>query len=353
MIQIDHVHFYVEDAHIWRDWFVKYLGFQRVVNSLFPSYENQGSSLHTLTEVVKNGDVYFLLSSPLLPCSPVAEYLHFHPPGVVDVAFVVDDLKTVTAKATVNGATLLQPIENCEFYKYAKISGWGKLSHSLIERNIEKTIIEQDGFIGIDHVVLNVEAGDLPTAVKWYQNILDFQPQQSFNIQTDFSGLHSQVMISANGKVQLPINEPASANSQIQEFLEFNRGSGVQHIALHTRNLIDAIARFRAAGLSFLSVPKSYYLQLQQRLNLPLSPEELQAIAQQEILVDSQKDAPLEALLLQIFTQPIFTEPTFFLEFIERRSHASGFGEGNFHALFTAMESEQIKRGFVSRRGDR
>jgi 4-hydroxyphenylpyruvate dioxygenase len=202
-------------------------------------------------------------------------------------------------------------------------------------------------------VVLNVEAGDLQTAVKWYENILDFRPQQSFNIQTDFSGLHSQVMISANGKVQLPINEPASANSQIQEFLEFNRGSGVQHIALHTRKLIDAIARFRAAGLSFLSVPKSYYSQLQQRLELPLSPEELQAITQQEILVDSQKDAPLEALLLQIFTKPIFNEPTFFFEFIERRSQAAGFGEGNFRALFTAMESEQIKRGFVSGRGDR
>ncbi|MFM2065040.1 MAG: hypothetical protein RLZZ507_4711 [Cyanobacteriota bacterium] len=348
MLQIDHVHFYVEDAHTWRDWFVKYLGFQRAVNSFFPSYKNQGNSLHTHTEVVRNGDVYFLLSSPLLPISPVAEYLRFHPPGVADVAFVVDDLKAVIAKATTNGAKLLQPVENGEFCKYAKISGWGNLSHSLIERNLEKTIIEEDGFIGIDHVVLNVEAGDLQTAVKWYENVLDFQPQQSFNIQTDFSGLHSQVMISANGKVQLPINEPASANSQIQEFLEFNRGSGVQHIALHTPNLINAIARFRAAGLSFLSVPKTYYSQLQKRLELPLSREELQAIAQQEILVDCQKDAPLGALLLQIFTQPIFNEPTFFFEFIERRSQAAGFGEGNFRALFAAIESEQIKRGFVS-----
>jgi 4-hydroxyphenylpyruvate dioxygenase len=347
MLQIDHVHFYVEDAQAWRDWFLKYLGFEKVVNSSVPSYENQESSLHTLTEVVKNGNVYFLLSSPLLSSSPVAQYLRFHPAGVVDVAFVVEDLKAVTAKATANGARLLQPVENGEFGKYAKISGWGKLTHSLIERNIATIITEQDSFIGIDHLVLNVASGDLQTAVKWYQNILDFQPQQSFNIHTDLSGLHSQVMISANGKVQLPINEPASTNSQIQEFIEVNRGSGVQHIALKTTNLINTIARFRAAGLSFLSVPESYYSQLQQRLKLPLSSEELQAIAQQGILVDSQKDAPLEALLLQIFTQPIFKEPTFFFEFIERRSQASGFGEGNFRALFTAMESEQIKRGFV------
>jgi 4-hydroxyphenylpyruvate dioxygenase len=350
MLQIDHVHFYVEDAHTWRDWFVKYLGFQSVVNSFFPIYKNQGNSLHTHTEVVKNGHVYFLLSSPLSPTSPVAEYLRYHPPGVADVAFVVDDVEAVTAKATANGATLLQPFENGEFCQYAKILGWGKLSHSLIARNIEKTIIEQDSFIGIDHVVLNVADGDLQTAVKWYQNILDFQPQQSFKIHTDRSGLHSQVLISANGRVQLPINEPASPNSQIQEFLEVNRGSGVQHIALLTPNLINAIARFRAAGLSFLSVPKTYYSQLQKRLELPLSPEELQAIAQQEILVDCQKDAPLEALLLQIFTQPIFNEPTFFFEFIERRSQAAGFGEGNFRALFAAIESEQIKRGFVKGR---
>lgn len=265
MLQIDHVHFYVEDAPAWRDWFVKYLGFEKVVNSFFPSYENPGSLLDTVTEVVRNGNVYFLLSSPVLPCSPVAEYLGFHPAGVVDVAFVVEDLKAVTAKAIDNGARLLQPVENGEFGKYAKISGWGKLTHSLIERKIGKTIIEKNSFIGIDHLVLNVASGDLQTAVKWYQSILDFQPQQSFNIHTDLSGLHSQVMISANGQVQLPINEPASSNSQIQEFIEINRGSGVQHIALKTPNLINAIARFRAAGLSFLSVSKNYYSQLQQR----------------------------------------------------------------------------------------
>ncbi|TAF04712.1 MAG: 4-hydroxyphenylpyruvate dioxygenase [Nostocales cyanobacterium] len=350
MLQIDHVHFYVEDAQTWRNWFVKYLGFQAVVSSIFPTPANQAKSFHTCTEVVKNGNVHFLLSSPLLPTSPVAEFLRHHPPGVADVAFTVADVEAVTTKATAKGAKLLQSVQDGVYCKYSKIAAWGRLTHTLIERTIIGSQLQSqidDSFTAIDHVVLNVAVGDLKTAVSWYQRILDFQPQQSFKIHTDRSGLHSQVMISPNGRVQLPINQPASPNSQIQEFLEVNRGPGVQHIALRTPNLISAIARFRAAGLSFLSVPNSYYTQLQQRLELPLSPPELQAIAQQEILVDCQKDAPLEALLLQIFTQPIFNEPTFFFEFIERRSQAAGFGEGNFRALFAAIESEQIKRGFV------
>ncbi|MBD2627077.1 4-hydroxyphenylpyruvate dioxygenase [Trichormus variabilis] len=360
MLQIDHVHFYVEDAQWWRDWFVKHLGFQSVVSSIFPTLVNRGKSFHTCTEVVKNGNVYFLLSSPLLPTSPVAEFLRHHPPGVADVAFLVTDVETVTARASAKGAKVLQPVQNEVSFKFAKIAAWGGLTHTLMERQDVKA---EDGernlppipnpqspnvFTAIDHVVLNVEVGNLQAAVSWYENILDFQPQQSFKIQTNRSALSSQVMISPNGGVQLPINEPASPNSQIQEFLDVNRGAGIQHIALRTPNLVSAIARFRAAGVSFLSVPQTYYSQLQERLEVPLSPSELQAIAQQEILVDCQQDAPLGALLLQIFTQPIFSEPTFFFEFIERRSQAQGFGEGNFRALFEAIESEQIKRGFVS-----
>jgi 4-hydroxyphenylpyruvate dioxygenase len=195
-----------------------------------------------------------------------------------------------------------------------------------------------------------VAIGDLERAVAWYENILDFKPQQVFKIKTDRSALHSQVMVSRNGNVQLPINEPASRNSQIQEFLDVNRGPGIQHIALRTTNLVSAIAKFRASGLSLLSVPQSYYTQLKQRPKFPLSDIEIAAIAQQEILVDWQEYTPLDGrnnapLLLQIFTQPIFEQPTFFFEFIERRFQAQGFGEGNFRALFEAIESEQIKRG--------
>lgn len=351
-MKIDHVHFYVEDAKVWRDWFVHHLGFQVVTDRI--------SSFHTCTEVVKSGSVCFFLSSPLLPTSPVAEFLRQYPPGVADVAFAVEDVEGAIALAQLHGATILQPIQERQvgtaLLKCGKIAAWGGLTHTLIEKsfvtntNDNGQMTNDNTFTAIDHIVLNVALGELEHAVAWYKNILDFQPQQAFKIKTNRSALHSQVMVSHNGSVQLPINEPASSNSQIQEFLDVNRGPGIQHIALRTTNLVSAIAQFRASGLSLLSVPQTYYSQLKQRPGLSLSPLELEAIAQQEILVDWQEYTPVgrqqtAPLLLQIFTQPIFEQPTFFFEFIERRFQAKGFGEGNFRALFEAIESEQIKRG--------
>jgi 4-hydroxyphenylpyruvate dioxygenase len=145
--------------------------------------------------------------------------------------------------------------------------------------------------------------------------------------------------------VQFPINEPTSANSQIQEFLDVNQGPGIQHIALQTPQIVKAIAQLRHRGLSFLPIPSTYYTQLRtQHQGLPLSTAELEEIAAQEILVDWHNEAS-QALLLQTFTQPIFEQPTFFFELIERRQEAQGFGEGNFRALFEAIEREQLKRG--------
>ncbi|MGH8000452.1 MAG: 4-hydroxyphenylpyruvate dioxygenase [Brasilonema sp.] len=373
-MKIDHVHFYVEDAKVWRDWFVHHLGFQVVADSVIPptflekgddiSWKARGdNAFHTCTQVVKSGPIYFLLSSPLLPTSPVTEFLRYHPPGVADVAFCVENVEKVIYCATKHGAKVLQPIQQHqygqEYIKWGKIAAWGSLTHTLIERRGEgdegaiysSSSSSSSWFAAIDHIVLNVNPGNLEHAVAWYENILNFQGQQTFNIQTSRSALHSQVMVSRNGDVQLPINEPASANSQIQEFLNVNRGSGIQHIALRTRNIVHAIAQFRARGLSLLPVSKGYYSQVRQRKGLPLSIDELDTIAQQEILVDWQQETffgskkNITPLLLQIFTQPIFGQPTFFFEFIERRYQAQGFGEGNFRALFAAIENEQIKRG--------
>jgi 4-hydroxyphenylpyruvate dioxygenase len=360
VMKIDRVHFYVEDARASRNWFISRMGFQAVAS---------GFSSHTYTEVVKSGPVYFVLSSPLTPLSPVAQFLHRHPPGVADVAFLVEDVEAVMSRAIARGAKVLQPIrqhpqgKGC--LKWSKIAAWGSLSHTLIERQEEREAEGQRGrgaeeqrrgtlysphppspntFIGIDHVVLNVAAGELEAAVAWYKNILEFQSQQMFKIQTDRSALHSQVMVSSNGCVQFPINEPASPNSQIQEFLDVNQGPGIQHIALKTLNIVQAIAQFRFCGLSFLPVSPSYYTQLQHRQGLPLSAAELEEIANQQILVDWKETTP-NAVLLQTFTEPIFGQPTFFFELIERRAQAQGFGEGNFRALFEAIEREQLKRG--------
>ncbi|MEB3178299.1 MAG: 4-hydroxyphenylpyruvate dioxygenase [Nostocaceae cyanobacterium] len=372
-MNIAYVHFYLEDATTWRDWFVSHLGFQAV--SGFQALVGGLSPEHTHTEVVTSGSVCFVLSSPLLSTSPVAEFLRYHPPGVADVAFVVEDVVDVLAQAQANGAQVLQPIQQYhvgdEYIKCCKITGWGSLSHTLLERpplvsdgtsdnlSVTSTTTSVATFTAIDHIVLNVTVGDLAPAIAWYEKTLDFQPQQRFKIQTDRSGLHSQVLVSRHGGVQLPINEPSSANSQIQEFLNVNRGAGIQHLALRTTNIVRAIAHLRQRGVNFLPVPHSYYTQLKTKPGFPLSPEELQVIAQQEILVDWKPEIPParfpkhlpqgkyspSPLLLQIFTQPIFVQPTFFFEIIERRFQAQGFGEGNFRALFAAMELEQIKRG--------
>jgi 4-hydroxyphenylpyruvate dioxygenase len=277
----------------------------------------------------------------------VAEFLRHHPPGVADVTFAVENIQAIMERARKLGAKILQ--QEREYYwngiyvKSSKIKAWGSLSHTLIETHPFTPTPSEFPLVNIDHIVLNVPTGELENAVAWYENILDFQPQQVFNIKTQNSGLHSRVMISRCAGVQLPINQPTTVNSQIQEFLDFNRGAGIQHIALGSSNLLDTISLFRSRNLPFLVVPPTYYSQLVTRPGFPLSPSEIDLISQQEILVDWREENP-GALLLQIFTQPIFGEPTFFFEFIERRNLAKGFGEGNFRALFEAIEREQLKR---------
>lgn len=353
-MNIDHVHFYVGDAQRSRNWFVHSLGFGPIARRTTPD---------TATEVVNSGQVWIALSSPLTAASPAAAYLKQHPPGVVDVAFRVQNLAAIVAHAAENGVEILEPIQAEPGLRWASIAGWGDLRHTLIEyvegvsdlgfwqrrgldwnRETIATTTSERHFGGIDHAVLNVAAGELPIALAWYERVLGFQPQRIFEIQTRRSGLCSQVLIHPEGTAQLPINEPVTPNSQIQEFLDYNRGSGIQHLALGTPNIVEAIAQLRRSGLGFLEVPVSYYEQLQQRVQPCPQIPDWQAIVEQQVLVDWQEDAP-EAVLLQTFTQPIFNEPTFFFELIERRCQAQGFGEGNFLALFEAIEREQIKRG--------
>lgn len=364
-MKINYIHFYVEDARASCDWFVNRMGFQILAS---------GKSHHTLTTVVNSGTVNIVLSSPLTSTSPVAKFLNLHPCGVADIAFEVANLEDVMAKAITQGAKVLQSVQQQPLIqgggKWAKIAAWGSLTHTLIESSVGSTALlpiiadselTQESFslgksfpgsstnsglfTGIDHVVLNVAVGDLAPALSWYENVLGFQRQQKFMIQTDQSGLSSQVLVHPVSGLQFPINEPTSASSQIQEFLDVNQGSGIQHIALQTPQIVNAIAQLRNLGVPFLKIPATYYTELQLKYpKLPLSPFQLKEIAAQEILVDWQ-DESKQALLLQTFTQPIFPEPTFFFELIERRQQAKGFGEGNFRALFEAIEREQVKRG--------
>lgn len=359
-MHIDHVHFYVEDAEVWRNWFVQVLGFKNI---------RHWSDANTHTELVQSEAISFRLSSPLTPESPVAHYLRHHPAGVADVAFQVADLDAILDHATAIGTGILQPAQidrsSGESVKTAQVQGWGDLKHTLVEKislpfvetfrwNISTPISPplSTPLSAIDHIVLNVGVGELEPTIAYYENLFGFRRQQAFSIRTDRSALCSQVLKHPNGAVQFPINEPASSGSQIQEFLDLNRGAGIQHIALQTPDAVETIAQLRQRGLPFLTVPSTYYDQLQQRSGFLFSPEELQGIQNQEILVD-WKDENSQAALLQAFTQPIFEKPTFFFELIERRNYwknqrhqqAQGFGEGNFQALFEAIEREQMKRG--------
>lgn len=351
-MEFDRIYFYVENAEASRDWFVSRLGFRSLA-----SFSNS----HTRSEIIGSGNVCFVLSSPLTPASPAASWLKVHPPGIADVGFSVKNIELALARAVFEGVQILEPLSKNQepggSFKQAKIAGWGDLSHTLVERIPGNSLGNSPAlslFANIDHVVLNVEAGDLEKAVNWYQKILGFRPQQNFDIQTDKSALRSQVMVHSEGGVQLPINEPASPNSQIQEFLEANRGPGIQHMALQTNNIVGAVSQLRSRGLPFLPVPETYYTQLLLNWQKYLPPD-WQEIAASQVLAD-WPEASGEAMLLQIFTQPIFAEPTFFFEIIERRVglvggklvQAGGFGAGNFRALFEAIEREQMKRGSLT-----
>ncbi|MDJ0718311.1 MAG: 4-hydroxyphenylpyruvate dioxygenase [Prochloraceae cyanobacterium] len=351
---VDRVHFYVEDAKKWRNWFIKTMGFDSIAS---------GSDRHTRVEAVSSGGVILVISSPLAESSPVAEYLRFHPPGVSDLAFCVTDIESIMSAAIATGAKIEQPIEEKLFpqgqLKWSKITSIASISHTLVERKGITPLLPEEwiehkqlspkqsvNFTGIDHIVLNVPTGDLKNTVSWYEAALGFVRKQDFTIETERSGLYSQVMVHPLTGMQFPVNEPISANSQIQEFLDLNKGAGIQHMALSTSQILEVTKKLRAAGLSFLSVPQTYYTELQQKYPyLSLSESEWQQIIDREILVDYQQEtASSIPLLLQTFTQPIFAQPTFFFELIERRFQARGFGEGNFRALFEAIEREQIKR---------
>jgi 4-hydroxyphenylpyruvate dioxygenase len=359
-MRIDHVHFYVDNARKWCDWFVRVLGFTAIARS---------QSELTQTEVVAAGGrspIAFLISSPLVPQSPVAEFLARHPPGVADVALRVADCPTVWQRSLAAGARKIRPLQvwksGVGTVRWATLLAEGGLTHTLIERQGTTPWLPDRPwqvrarspsslYLAIDHAVLNLPIASFAGAIDWYRKVWGFEPQQQFAIETERSGLFSQVLIHPDSGLQLPINAPKGDRSQIQEFLTLNRGAGVQHVALLVSDIISAVRELRRRGLSFLGVPDGYYSSLPAPAREALSREEWQAIQSLKVLVDCEENRDLPGrrsddrpLLLQIFSQPIFAEPTFFFELIERRSRARGFGEGNFQALFEAIEGQQVRR---------
>jgi 4-hydroxyphenylpyruvate dioxygenase len=345
-MKIDHIHFYVRDASRMRDWLIQKMGFQS---------DGQQITEHTQTEIVRSGEILFHLSAALSPFSPVTAYLGSHPEGVVDIAFLVDDLAACLTQIDRWGAQIMAEVSEPELGKPQQltIQGWGDYCHTLIESSASSSSVallpEKESvsmpLIGIDHVVLNVHQDQLAAAATWYQNIFGLEVQQTFDIQTGYSGLYSQALVDTTNQVQFNINEPSSPNSQIQTFLDIYGGAGIQHIALRTTNIFQVVTEMRSHNLEFLPIPPSYYTNLQQRAaqtrDFAFTDREWQDLAATSTLLDWSVAQP-HALLMQIFTQPIFEQPTFFFEIIERRQQAPGFGAGNFLALFQAMEQAEI-----------
>jgi 4-hydroxyphenylpyruvate dioxygenase len=345
-MKIDHIHFYVEDAAQTSDWLIQKMGFQSSGHQI---------SEHTHTEVVSSGQAVFRVSSALDRTSPVADYLANHPAGVADVAFLVEDLELILARIDRLNIPVItdRALPHLDTPQIT-IQGWGDYQHTLISGNFHKfnnslvhTSLQKNAVVDIDHVVLNVPQHQLATATQWYQDLFDFRVQQSFEIQTNYSGLYSKALIDSSGQVQFNINEPSTTNSQIQTFLDLHGGAGIQHVALQAPNILQSVVQMRAQNLEFLTVPPIYYSNLKDRSqsiqNFPLPQQEWQELEKLAVLLDWPENAATE-LLLQIFTQPIFDQPTFFFEIIERRGQAEGFGEGNFLALFEAIEQEESKK---------
>ena len=345
---IHHIHFYVPDAMASQAWFCHVIGMTMLRRVELKDH---------ITCLVGYRESWFLFSSPTSPHSPIARHLRSHAPGVIDVALEVEDLTAVLERdgqdrqagsaPPAELAGLEELLEGSAAKLWGRVRGWGSVRHTLVQRSPQAGRSVSPP-AAIDHVVLNVPAGELDAAVGHYGHLFRFERQQTFRIGTVHSGLRSQVLRASGGGFYFNINEPACPSSQIQQFLHVNRGAGIQHLALRAEPLLATVSRLRRQGMPFLPAPEAYQRRLQQRLGLgpapALSVQELQALGESQILADWQPDQP-RSLLLQIFSLPIFPGSLFFLEFIERRgSSAVGFGEGNFLSLYEAVEAELESR---------
>ncbi|HEY0945277.1 MAG TPA: 4-hydroxyphenylpyruvate dioxygenase [Opitutaceae bacterium] len=346
---IDHIEFIVDDSDQWCDYFITKFGMAR---RFYADAKTgvKGRRAH----VVGQGRINFLIAEPQ-GTSEAAEFLRAHLDkhgcGVRDVAFRVKDARHALEEARHRGAHVVRELDDHPQFTAGSIAAYGDTVHTLVERKPHTDFAPgyrpvaggfEDGdihFAMIDHVVANVEHMD--EWVEYYHHVFGFDTKMHFDINTGRSALMSKVVGSHDGWVKLPINEPSSQNSQIQEFLDKYRGPGVQHIALLTPNIIATVAEMRRLGQDFLDVPDSYYdAEFDRRVgHIEEDKEELKRF---KILVDRDRE---DGYLLQLFTKCVFARPTLFFEVIQRRGNSLGFGEGNFRALFEAIEREQARRG--------
>lgn len=361
----DHLHFWVGNAYQAAAYYISRFGFE--------PYAYRGletGSRSVMTQVVKQNDIIFAFSSPLEPGNEImGRHTITHGDSVKDVAFRVTDCEGVFYRAVNAGAAIVKEPEVHESTDGRCVvatihAGYKDTWHTFVQRSNYKgaflpgfklvedsdpqvDLVPSPDLRFIDHCVANQPDGEMERVVQWYVDKLSFHRFWSVDdnqLHTEFSSLRSIVVADYDEKIKMPINEPAKGirKSQIQEFVEYYNGPGIQHIALNTTDIISAVSRLRQRGVSFIRVPDTYYEVLRKRLSKSCTSvlEELDKLQSLGILVDFDE----EGYLSQIFTKPVQDRPTLFIEIIQRRCH-EGFGVGNFKSLFEAIEREQALRG--------
>ena len=360
LLGTDYVEFYVGNAKQAAHFYKTAFGFQS-----FAYRGLETGSKDSVSYVIKQNKIKLILTTPLNSKSTINDHIVKHGDGVKVVALWVDDARKAYEETTLRGArSYMEPTvetdQDGEVVR-AGIYTYGETIHMFVERkNYHGTFMpgfkkwESDynpsaiGLKYVDHMVGNVGWGEMDTWVKWYEDVMGFVNFLSFDdkqIHTEYSALMSKVMSNGNGRIKFPINEPAEGKkrSQIEEYLDFYEGPGVQHIAVATNDIIGTVTEMRKRGVEFLSTPPDeYYNAVPLRLeehNHQLG-EDIEKLKSLGIMIDADE----EGYLLQIFTKPVEDRPTLFFEIIQRMG-ALGFGAGNFKALFEAIEREQEKRG--------
>jgi 4-hydroxyphenylpyruvate dioxygenase len=349
----DHVEFWVGNARQAAHFYDKTFGFTPVAKLGLETGARDRASY-----VLQQGKVRFVVSSALQPDHEIARHCQLHGDGVKVVAFEVADVERAMGELKARGATVLEPasVAQDEHGSYA----WGTIRYAgdtvikLVDRSgyggpfapgfapLEAAGTPTTGLAAIDHIVTNVWLGEMEYWVNWFQRVMGFSQLAHFtdeDISTEYSALMSKV-VEDGRRIKMPINEPAEGRkkSQIDEYLEWYNGPGIQHIAMNTKDICATVRELRRREIDFLRVPDTYYEELADRVGD--IEEDLDEIRELGILVDRDEDG----YLLQIFSQPLQDRPTLFFEVIERHG-SRGFGVGNFKALFVSLEREQERRG--------
>lgn len=352
----DYVEFYVGNAKQAAHFYMSAFGFQAL------AYAGPETGIRDkVSYVVRQHKLTFVLTTPIRANNPIADHIYKHGDGVKVLALMVENAADAWHQTTSRGAeSYLEPVTMNDANGEVVLSGihtYGETVHLFVERkNYRGAFLPgfkpwsnpffapaDTGLLYVDHCVGNVGWNQMNPWVKFYEEVMGFKNILTFDdhdISTEYSALMSKVMSNGNGYVKFPINEPAEGKkkSQVEEYLEFYNGEGVQHVALATNDIVHTVTQLRNRGIDFLQVPKSYYDDLLERVGQ--IDEDIEPLRELGILVDRDE----EGYLLQLFTKPVQDRPTLFFEIIQRKG-AKSFGKGNFKALFEAIEREQEQRG--------